>query len=230
VFHYFHTSASDQTFQAENKSQINSRPCHQVGVYFILVPVGSSCSIIQGAIGIYAVLQLALVILWSSSNAYFKTRLSIASTVLNLLAALGLGLLSHLEHAKAIRPSFAIAAYLFVSLIFDVARVRTQWLLPRNDHVAAVLTAAVAVKSLMLLLETLGKRRILLAAYRGLSPEITSGLFSRGFFWWLNSLLANGFKNVLSTDDIFPINESLSSRKLSDDLQARWASCEFPAN
>ncbi|KAH7310266.1 ABC transporter [Rhexocercosporidium sp. MPI-PUGE-AT-0058] len=179
-----------------------------------------------GAIGIYAVLQLALVILWSTSNVYFKTRLSIVSTVLNLVAALGLGLLSHLEHVKAIRPSFAIAAYLFVSLIFDVARVRTQWLLPTNDPVAAVLTAAVAVKVLMLLLETLGKRRILLAAYRGLSPENTSGLFSRGFFWWLNSLLTNGFKNVLSAEDIFPINESLSSRKLTDDLQSRWENCD----
>ncbi|KAG4434582.1 hypothetical protein IFR05_009938 [Cadophora sp. M221] len=179
-----------------------------------------------GTIGIYAVLQLALIVLWSSSNVYFKTRLSIASTVLNLLAALGLGLLSHLEHVKAIRPSFAIAAYLFVSLIFDVARVRTQWLLPTNYPVAAVLTAAVAVKFLMLLLETFGKRRILLAAYRGLSPENTSGLFSRGFFWWLNSLLTNGFKNVLSADDIFPINESLSSRKLTNDLQSRWDKCD----
>ncbi|KAH7388905.1 ABC transporter [Cadophora sp. MPI-SDFR-AT-0126] len=178
------------------------------------------------AIGIYAALQLTLIILWSSSDVYFKTRLSIASTVLNLLAALGLGLLSHLEHVKAIRPSFVIAAYLFVSLIFDIARVRTQWLLPTNDAIAAVLTAAVVVKLLMLLLETLGKRRFLLAAYRGLSPEITSGLFSRGFFWWLNSLLTNGFKNVLSADDIFPINESLSSRKLSDDLQSRWDACD----
>lgn len=78
----------------------------------------------------------------------------------------------------------------------------------------------------MLLLETLGKRRILLAAYRGLSPEITSGLFSRGLFWWLNSLLVNGFKNVLSAEDIFPINESLSSRKLSGDLQSRWDACK----
>ncbi|PVH72311.1 P-loop containing nucleoside triphosphate hydrolase protein [Cadophora sp. DSE1049] len=178
------------------------------------------------AIGTYAVLQLALIILWSSSHVYFKTRLSVASTVLNLLAALGLGLLSHLEHVKAIRPSFVIAAYLFVSLIFDIARVRTQWLLPTNDPIAAVLTAAVVTKVLMLLLETLGKRRFLLAAYRGLSPEITSGLFSRGFFWWLNSLLANGFKNVLSADDIFPINENLSSRKLSDDLQSRWDACD----
>ncbi|KAL2059858.1 hypothetical protein VTL71DRAFT_10013 [Oculimacula yallundae] len=178
-----------------------------------------------GVIGCYAALQVALIILWSSSQVYFKTRLSIAATALNLLAALGLGLLSHLEHTKAIRPSFAIATYLFVSLIFDVARVRTQWLLSTNDPVASVLTATVAVKVLMLLLETLGKRRILLAAYRGLSPENTSGLFSRGLFWWLNSLLTNGFKNILSAEDIFPINESLSSCKLTNDLHSRWEKC-----
>ncbi|CZT49492.1 related to multidrug resistance-associated protein [Rhynchosporium secalis] len=179
-----------------------------------------------GAIGCYAILQLALIILWSSSNVYFKTRLSTASTVLNLLAALGLSLLSHLEHTKAIRPSFAITVYLFGSLIFDVARVRTQFLLPTNESIASVLSATVALKVLILLLETLGKRRILLAAYRGLSPENTSGLFSRGLFWWLNSLLTNGFKNVLSAKDIFPINESLSSRKLTHDLQSRWDRCD----
>lgn len=177
-------------------------------------------------IAIYAVLQLTLLVLWSTSHGYFHTRLPIASTVLSILATFGLLLLSHLEHAKSIRPSFAISIYLFVSLIFDIARVRTQWLLPANDPVAAVLTASVAVKLMMLILETVGKRTILLAAYRGLSPEITSGLFSRGFFWWLNSLLLTGFKNVLSIDDIFPVNKNLSSRKLSDDLQSRWDRCK----
>jgi ATP-binding cassette subfamily C (CFTR/MRP) protein 1 len=177
-------------------------------------------------IGIYAALQIALVVLWSKSRVYFWTRLPIASTVLSISAAFGLLLLSHLEHVKSIRPSFAITIYLFVSLIFDITRVRTQWLLSTNDAVAAVLSASVAVKTIMLLLETVGKRRILLSAYHGLSPERTSGLFSRGFFWWLNDMLLNGFKGVLSVNDIFPVTEKLSSQKLSDDLQRRWDKCE----
>lgn len=154
------------------------------------------------------------------------TRLSIASAAVNVLVALGLALLSHVEHVKSIRPSFIINFYLLASLIFDVARVRTQWLLRVNDTVAAVLTTSVAVKLVMLVLEAVEKRRILLATYHDLSPEITSGVFGRGLFWWLNSLLVNGFKKILSVNDLFPINEKLASDRLCEDLQARWNKCE----
>jgi ATP-binding cassette, subfamily C (CFTR/MRP), member 1 len=186
---------------------------------------GSLCSLLKGAISVYASLQLAVLVLWST-NSYFITRLSIASAAVNVLVALGLALLSHLEHVKSIRPSFIITFYLLASLIFDVARVRTQWLLWASDTVAAVLTSSVAVKLVMLVLEAVEKRRILLATYHDLSPEITSGIFSRGLFWWLNPLLVNGFKRILSVNDLFPINEKLASDRLSEDLQARWNRCE----
>jgi hypothetical protein len=64
-------------------------------------------------------------------------------------------LLSHLEHVKSIRPSFLISFYLLASLVFDIARARTQWLLPAylaREAVAGIFMAAVGVKVVVVLL------------------------------------------------------------------------------
>lgn len=183
------------------------------------------CLLFQTVISIYACLQLVMIVLWSRDS-YQRSPSSIASASLNLAVSLTLALLSHLEHKRSIRPSFLITFYLFASLFFDIARVRTQWLLRSSNALAAVLTASVAFKVLMLALEATGKRRILLQSYRNISTENTSSIFNRGVFWWLNSLLLSGFKSVLSVDDLLTISETLESRRLSDKLQAGWNKCK----
>ena len=45
VFHYFHTSASDQTFQAENKSQINSKIICYLTSFFRLFNITNITSV-----------------------------------------------------------------------------------------------------------------------------------------------------------------------------------------
>ena len=139
-------------------------------------------------------------------------------------------LLSHLEHVKSIRPSFLISFYLLASLVFDIARARTQWLLPEypaREAVAGIFTASVGVKAVVIMLEVLGKRSILLGVWRAASRESTSGVFNRSLFWWLNGLLVSGFKSVLSVDDLFSINERLGSERLAEKLQRRWDGCKL---
>jgi len=176
---------------------------------------------------VYAALQLALLVLCSTIPTE-RTRLSIPSAALNFLVSLFLAVLSHLEHIKSIRPSFLISFYLLGSLFLDITRARTQWLLQGHSHdsIAAILTASVGVKGVVLAFEAVSKRRILLAAWRDISPENTSGVFSRGLFWWLNELLVSGFKGVLSVDDLFEINEKLGAERLGEDLQVRWENCK----
>ena len=181
-------------------------------------------SVKLGTIAIYAGLQLALLILWCTSRG-FGTRLSIAAAALNFLAAVGLAGLSHLEHVKSIRPSFLIGFYLLVSLIFDIARVRTQWL-SHHDSIAIILTASVVIKAVVLGIEGVSKRGILLAAWRGKSPEDTNGLFGRGLFLWLNGLLGKGFRGVIGVDDLFDAGWRLSAERLGGELQTRWDGCE----
>ena len=48
------------------------------------------------------------------------------------------------------------------------------------------------VKLMILITEAIEKRDILLERYRTGNPEITSGIYSRSFFWWLNNLMTTG--------------------------------------
>jgi len=77
----------------------------------------------------------------------------------------------------------------------DIARARTRRLLPEypaREVVAGIFTASVGVKAVVIVLEGLGKRSILLEAWREASRESTSGVFNRSLFWWLNGLLVSG--------------------------------------
>ncbi|KAM7219752.1 ABC multidrug transporter [Rhypophila decipiens] len=172
---------------------------------------------------VYAGLNLALLILWASGHGGSTTRATLASSVLSLCAALALAVLSQVQHGKSPRPSFIITGYLMISLPLNGARVRTAWLLASDKHdlMPATLTAVLAVQVLILVLETKNKSKILAGAYRSLSREATSGLLSRGLFWWLRHLLSDGSRRVLAVEDLESINEKLASRKLSSELQAR---------
>lgn len=150
--------------------------------------------------------------------------------MLGLCVALGLGLLSGLTHRNSTRPSFLISSYLVLSLLFDAARTRTAWLRDETATLAATMTAALIVKLAVLVLETINKRHLLVAAYSKLSYETTSGLISRGLFLWLSSLLRQGSKTILSLSDLFTIHEKLDPKKLTLQLSHQWSKSKFMDN
>lgn len=116
--------------------------------------------------------------------------------------------------------------YLITTLLFDAARVRTQWLIGNHGAIAGVLTGSLAVKCLALILEAVEKRSLLLGLERHFSLECTSGLISRSSFWWLNSLLLTGFNNVLTLDELPAIYEKLDSSDVTAQLQSVWDKCK----
>ncbi|RBA08624.1 hypothetical protein FPRO05_06904 [Fusarium proliferatum] len=164
------------------------------------------------------VVLLALV----PSSKKLNTRFSLAAAILNLAAAFAILLLAHVEHVKSVRPSFILTAYLFVSLLFDAARLRTEWLMSLNTAYAATLSTSTIFKLALLVLETVEKRRILISTEKPISKESTSGPFSRGFFVWLNSLLISGWATVLTNNDLPTIYEKLSSEKLAVRFGKSW--------
>ncbi|KXH55487.1 hypothetical protein CSAL01_13474 [Colletotrichum salicis] len=127
---------------------------------------------------VFGGLQIALLTLLA--QAPFFSRVSIAAAVLGVIDAFALTLLSHAEHLRSIRPSTTIYMYLALSLIFDEVQCRTLWLFPGLRNLASVFSAALAMKLIMFSLEVQGKRRLLLAALRHLSPEATSDILARG--------------------------------------------------
>jgi ATP-binding cassette subfamily C (CFTR/MRP) protein 1 len=135
---------------------------------------------------VYTGMQIALLIL-HALNPILRTRATIAAASLSVLDGLALCLLSHSEHNYSVRPSTIINAYLFLTLPFDVSHSRTLWLGRATRPIAAAFTSALAIKLIILIAEAIDKRAILLDRYRHSSPEVTSGIYSRSFFWWLNT-------------------------------------------
>ncbi|KAL0941776.1 ABC multidrug transporter [Colletotrichum truncatum] len=170
-------------------------------------------------------LNLALLVLWAttSSAAITHTRATIPTAVLGLLASLGFGFLSWLEHDRSLRPSFVLSTYLFFSVLLDTARARTLWMLGPNQAIPAVFTCTLALRALMIIFESAEKRRILVPQHKGYSKEVTSGTFNRSVFFWLTSLFIDGYKNILKLDDLYPLDPKLASEPLYRKLADAWS-------
>jgi len=160
-------------------------------------------------------------ILWARLPAT-NTRASVPAAALSLVGSLVWCLLSYVEHVRSVRPSFLLNVYLLFSLLFDIACARTLWLQPYNRTLAIVYTASVALKSLILLLEAIEKRRILRPPYKSYPPEAVAGIYNRSFFWWLNSLFRRGFSKALFVPDLFTLDKHLVAQYLENLLQSAW--------
>ncbi|KAJ6445281.1 ABC multidrug transporter [Purpureocillium lavendulum] len=149
-----------------------------------------------------------------------KTAVSVVAAALNLIVACFIIVLFDVEHAKTIRPSFLLSAYLFTSVLFDATRLRTQWLVSTNVPFASLLSVSLMLKITLLVLENVNKRRALIG--HAPSVESTSGPFNRGLFVWLNSLLISGWATVLTSSTLPTIYEKLSSEDLLRRFETRW--------
>lgn len=149
----------------------------------------------------------------------------LAGTALEFVAALAAVTLIDLEYFRSIRPSFLTSAYLSVTLLLEIARTRTAWLLHDNPLFPACLSASLAMRLILLTLQNVEKKRWLLQKTEKLSDESIGGPFNRGFFVWLNGLLRQGYTALLSGNELPHIHEKLSSQDLSKSFEAAWENC-----
>ncbi|TVY29246.1 ABC transporter [Lachnellula hyalina] len=163
--------------------------------------------------------QLGLLIAWAPQP---PTRATVPSSVLSILAALAILFLSLLEHSRAVQPSFLVNVYLLVSLSFDAVQTRTLYLRHEKGTILGLFTANIAIKATLLLLESKNKRKCLNPPYNSYPPEAISGVFNRSFFWWLNPTLADGFRKLLTVDDLFKTDNNLLSRPLQERARNYW--------
>ncbi|KLP15032.1 Uncharacterized protein LW94_11183 [Fusarium fujikuroi] len=171
-----------------------------------------------GAIITYVGLQIALLI-QVGMGSFHVTPIFIASSVLNLVAALAMLMISYTDHNKSPRPSIILNTFLFLTLLFDIAQSRTLFLLSESTPeitYSAVFTTSLAVKIVILFLETKSKNKWITWDRDEHSPEETSSIFSLGVLSWLNSIFLQGYKSTLSMDDLYPLDVALHSKQLHD--------------
>ncbi|KAG8630868.1 hypothetical protein KVT40_000008 [Elsinoe batatas] len=166
------------------------------------------------------VTQLALLVLWSRDRGLAAWAQSVAACSLSLSTCVVMAPVSYLEQARSLRPSVLLNAYLLVTVILDAAVVRTSWLLDSiPKSITGMQTAALACKLAILILESQHKRNRLVKSVNEKSPEDFSGLYSQSLFWWLNRIMWQGAKMVLSSADLYPISSDIAAKQLSDSFE-----------
>ncbi|CAM1501184.1 Fc.00g103460.m01.CDS01 [Cosmosporella sp. VM-42] len=158
----------------------------------------------------------------NGSTGQAHTRATIPTATLVFVTSLGLCLLSWLEHQRTLRPSFVLTTYLCLSVLFDTARARTLWMLGSSPTTQAIFTCTLALRAVLLVLESTEKRSILISDHTGCSKEATSGTLNRGVFFWLTPLFLKGHKNILTLEDLYPLDEKLRSEHLHKTLTDAW--------
>ncbi|KAF2713300.1 P-loop containing nucleoside triphosphate hydrolase protein [Pleomassaria siparia CBS 279.74] len=172
----------------------------------------------MGFIAIYAVLELALLTL-AAVGSFHATSMFIAASVLSLVSALFMATLSAIEHSRSARPSVLLNSYLILTLLLDAAQSRTLFLSSetKSEHTYSKLfTTGVALKAVILLLESQQKTRWMSWDEKDYSPEETSGILSLGVFFWLNRLFLAGYKSILTMGDLYPLDTSFDPKTLHE--------------
>jgi hypothetical protein len=145
----------------------------------------------------------------------------IASSTLNLVSALLMLTLSVVDQSRSPRPSILLNTYLFLTLLLDAAQARTLFL-SSNDKpeliYSSIFCAALALKTGILLLEAYQKNKWITWDKEKHSPEETSGIFSLGVFFWLNKMFLIGYKNILTIEDLYPLDSSFDAQGLHEDF------------
>ncbi|KAF4432161.1 Canalicular multispecific organic anion transporter 2 [Fusarium acutatum] len=199
------------------------------GLFILLVPLrlyvlwnneratksGSLLWVKIATIAIYAGLQIALLVLWCRQN---STKTAIAEPVLGLIESFALAALSFAEHRNSAKSSKLTGAFLVITIILDIAVVRTFWI--RSMHsIAAVFTASFAIKTVLLILEEIPKA---LLGEKEKIDETSSGVVNRSFFWWLNGLFLQGYRTILETEDLQSIDTKFDTGHVSVPLEKQW--------
>ncbi|KAL4782982.1 P-loop containing nucleoside triphosphate hydrolase protein [Aspergillus varians] len=171
------------------------------------------------------IMQLGLTTQWARPSTP-RTDASVAVNAVLTSALFLLCLLSYAEHNFSTRPSFLLNVYLFVTLLFDIAKTRTLWLRQTGgtgETIAALTSVTVALKLVLFLLEAVEKRSILRVHYKAYPPEAIGGIINQSFFWWLNPLFQKGLSQSLAVDDLFALDKQLSSKRLHSTLETAWS-------
>lgn len=112
--------------------------------------------------------------------------------------------------------------FLALTVLLDIARLRTLWLVSADRAAAGIVLAAFCVKVVLMCLEAVEKRHLLPAASDKPSPETASGIFTRLSFSWVNTLFAQGFRNILAVDSLMDIDNDLLDSSDPQVLKTRW--------
>jgi ATP-binding cassette subfamily C (CFTR/MRP) protein 1 len=139
----------------------------------------------------------------------------------SFVAALFFCILSFVEHLWSATPSTLLILYILGCLLGH--GVELLFLLPKVNKESLYLPITHTFLELgLLLVECHSKEDILLPHYIKLTPEESSGILERTFFWWINPILFKGYQSALTAADLPGVGEKLSSKSLRRNVLRTW--------
>lgn len=159
---------------------------------------------------VLSLLQLAVLVAEAFSAVGDGTRL--LASVTSLVACVGISVLLPIEHTRSPKPSDLAILYLLFSLSWDTAGLVVGEYVSATSLVATLRAGSSAVKLALLVAECRSKAPVLQKPYGEWSPEDVSNILARTLFWWINPILAQGNRHVLTSHDIPPMSQGLSSK------------------
>ncbi|CAH0047211.1 unnamed protein product [Clonostachys solani] len=161
------------------------------------------------------------------------SKCSSAQSILNVISACLAVVLSLCAHFKSRRPSTLLCSFLFVSLLTNVAKCQLLWTVATETQakkISALFTASVVMQMCFLGTNSKWQPDWLSWDIDAHSPEETSSIFSLGLYSWLNSLLWKGYRNVLSLDDLYPLDQAIAAGLPEKALDQIPQSTKQPSN
>ncbi|KAJ6031645.1 multidrug resistance-associated protein [Penicillium herquei] len=164
------------------------------------------------------VLNIIFLIFRLRDEALF-TELSLASSILDIIAIGAAIVLSFLSDQRAVNPSYLLTLYFSLGSILSIPRLRSLWLIHSDTKCQSLWTVTFILTTLAALSESATKESILLPEVRNkASKEEFHGIWGRSLFLWINSVLKDGYRVTLQVDDLPDIDNklciSIAGRKL----------------
>ncbi len=168
---------------------------------------------------VYLALQCALAAIWATSH-HREYVLGLVAGVLTVATGAVAVHLSRIEHGRALRPSTTLISYFSLTLFFDFLWLRTIWNQRFGQPYMVVFTGSIAIKAIVAVLESVGKRRYANFKATQFSPEDWAGLWNRIACIWVFPLLIKGYRSKLSIDDTGPLPAELKTKPLAEQFRA----------
>ncbi|KAK6833489.1 hypothetical protein PG987_008183 [Apiospora arundinis] len=164
-------------------------------------------------IGILLVFSVVLLALWAVGygSPSQRTRATVPAAALSVVDCFAFMALSFMEHGKSLGPPLLMNTYLLISILFDIVRIRSLWLAETASAIAALFTVTMGLKMGLLALEEIRKDKWFGPEIKHNGNEISSGIFTRTLFSWLNRMLWRGYNTALSVPSLQDVDPSLLS-------------------
>lgn len=156
------------------------------------------------------------------------TQAALASSILAVVSSPIMAYLSYLEHHRSLRTSNLLNSYLVMTMILNIIRARTTWLVYGKQPYSILFTVATTVLLALVVLEAIPKLRWLKSTHKDTSQEEMSGVYSLLFMSWVNPLLRLGNRKTLGNADLDPLDSRLSAVVQSGAFHKEWRQSQHP--